>query len=287
MSKELEQAFSDALGIEAPSETDRRDSEHVEDFFSEAEAEFKGTEAREQPVEEAPKWVHEPTGKEFDSEVDFLRYDAGWKNDQWGKRFQELESRLSGGDGGKSEQTEQKKPLTKAEIKRALWPDQKEEILDDPAFDVFVEGLDNALSLYGSQQNQVISQLQKQVETLQGQLQETSLRTQYGVDPQTEQKLVEKHAWLQGLPADKRMAAMKDLLGQAKAPETDSRKLINKVPQRNAADHVEGSASIVEVPSTDDARTDKFDKLSDKDQLGVLRRMIRGEGTFMGYNPND
>ena len=235
-----DEQIAEALAKEMGLETDAAEDKGVlDEFFREA-----GEEPQPETVveEEAPaKFVHEPTGKEFDSEVDFLRYDAGWKNDQWGRKFKELEERI--GQKAETPKAEAEvKQLTKKDLIDKLWPNQPQEYRDNPVAEFMLEGIDNALAIYGGQQQQVVQQLQETVKRLEGQLQETSLRSQYGVDTSVEQKLVEKHAWLKGIsdPAA-RMAAMKDLMGSVKAPETVSPKLMDRVPRRSAEDHVEGS----------------------------------------------
>jgi len=259
-------------------------SDTVHDFFSEAKK-ARQPETAPEP-EQSQKFVHEPTGREFDSEVDFLRYDAGWKNDQWGRRFKELEEKLSSAPEPKSAASEQKQ-LTKRELIDRLFANQPEEYRNNPVADFVLEGIDNALAIYGGQQQQVISGLQETVAKLQSQLQETSLRSQYGVDQSVEQKLVEKHAWLKGISDPQaRMAAMKDLIGKQAAPETVSPKLMDRVPRRSAGDHVEGSA----VSSPPDVETDmvsRFDKAEEKDQLGILRKLIKQSGEFGGWSPSD
>lgn len=251
-------------------------------FFKEAAPEQPETVAEEAPA----KFVHEPTGKEFDSEVEFLRYDAGWKNDQWGRKFKELEERI--GQKAETPKAEAEvKQLTKRDLIEKLWPNQPQEYKDNPVAEFMLEGIDNALAIYGGQQQQVIKALQETVSRLEGQLQETSLRSQFGIDPTIEQKLTEKHSWLKGIsdPAA-RMAAMKDLVGKQGAPETVSPKLADKIPQRKAADHVEGSA-VSSPPDQDADFTSKFDKADEGQQLGILKSLIRKTGEFGGWTPYD
>lgn len=250
------------------------------DFFSEAQPREANGEA-----ETPAKFVHEPTGKEFDSEVDFLRYDAGWKNDQWGRKFKDLEERVNQRAETPKEAPGEVKQLTKKDLIDKLWPNQPQEYRDNPVAEFMLEGIDNALAMYGGQQQQVVQKLQETVQRLEGQLQETSLRSQYGVDTSAEQKLVEKHSWLKGIsdPAA-RMAAMKDLMGSVKAPETVSPKLMDRVPRRSAEDHVEGSA-VSSPPDTSDF-TSKFDKLDERKQLSVLGQMLAKDGEFAGWRPD-
>jgi hypothetical protein len=240
MSNEKDQV-AEALVREFGLETDAaNDVGELDEFFKDAMG--SEPETAEPVAEKAPaKFVHEPTGREFDSEVDFLRYDAGWKNDQWGRKFKELEERFSSAPEPKAPASEQKS-LTKRELIDKLFANQPEEYRSNPVAEFVLEGIDNALAIYGGQQQQVIQGLQETVAKLEGRLQESSLRAQYGVDQSVEQKLVEKHSWLKGIsdPAA-RMAAMKDLIGKQAAPETVSPKLMDRVPRRAAEDHVEGS----------------------------------------------
>lgn len=269
------EALADGFGMERETAEPSGD---LSDFFGEA---AKAPESAVVP--EPQKFVHEPTGKEFDSEVEFLRYDAGWKNDQWGRKFKELEERI--GQKAETPKAEAEvKQLTKRDLIEKLWPNQPQEYKDNPVAEFMLEGIDNALAIYGGQQQQVIKALQETVSRLEGQLQETSLRSQYGVDPQVEQKLTEKHTWLKGIsdPAA-RMAAMKDLIGSQKAPETVSPKLADRVPRRSAEDHVEGSA-VSSPPDTLDLES-KFDKLDERKKLSLLGQMLAKDGEFAGWRP--
>lgn len=269
-------ALAEGFGLERETAPDTGD---LSSFFDEA---AKTPEAPE-TVTEVKKFVHEPTGKEFDSEVDFLRYDAGWKNDQWGRRFKELEEKIAERQEAPKPQGEVKQ-LTKKDLIERLWPNQPQEYRDNPVAEFMLEGIDNALAMYSGQQQQVIQSLQETVKRLEGQLQETSLRSQYGVDPAVEQKLTEKHAWLKGIsdPAA-RMAAMKDLIGSQKAPETVSPKLADKIPRRSAEDHVEGSAASSPPDALD--LESKFDKLDDRKKLSLLGQMLAKDGEFAGWRP--
>lgn len=289
LDRQIAQEIVDEIGYEP--ESDIADSDSVESFFNEARA------SREEPAPDEPtetaaeqQWVHEPTGKVFDNELEYLKYDNGWNKNIWGNRMKEMEEQLAATrerGSGEEQQAASQKPLTMKEIKEKLFPNQPDEYRDNPVTDLVIEGIDNALGLWGAQQQQTIKGLQETVGRLESQLKESSLRSQYGVDTSVEQKLVEKHPWVKAIAdPEQRMAAMKHLASQEKAPETASPKLMDRVPQRNAVDHVENSAGGPGIPDYDDSE-DKFAKMSEKDQLGVLSRMIRGDGSFLGYNPND
>jgi hypothetical protein len=274
------EALAKELGIEVG------DSPNAEadDFFAEVERSRQPQEEPEAVEEEPQKWVHEPTGKEFDSEVEYLRHDSGFNNDKWGKRFQELEERIAKAtsrENSAEKPNNEANPLTKEELKKKLWPNQKDEYREDPVADFVLEGLDNALSIALGPLQQQLQKSQETVQRLESQLQETGLRSEYGVDAKTEQKLIEKHEWLASIPdAKSRMAAMKHLLAQTETGETP-KKLADKLPQRSAADHVENSAGgampenegFAEfesklMASDDKQRLSVFGKLFEDSELG-------------------
>ena len=71
------------------------------------------------------------------------------------------------------------------------------------------------------------------------------------------------------------MAAMKDLIGKAGAPETVSPKLLDRVPRRTAEDHVEGS---VRGGIPDDGGNEALEKrllgASDTERLSIFGQLF-------------
>ncbi len=231
----------------------------------------------EKVEEEKPKFVHEPTGKEFDNEVEFLKYDAGWKNNEWGKRVSELEQKLEQIAKTPKKEEEAPAPKSKKEIKKMLWPDRPDETLDDPFTDFLLEGLDSALTLNNQQLVGQISQLQETVAALQSRLEETSARTELGVDGSVEQKILEKHPYLKALSPRERVAVIADMAkaeGKAETPKPKSK----QVPQQRAEDHVEGSALSAPAEEADAGfeswLKNDFRKLGVNDQLSAFSTLV-------------
>jgi len=294
MSSEVEQAFADALGLEGTPET--ADSEAVQDFFSSAEAELSGGEEASPEhtgggaeTSQPQEWVHEPTGKTFDNELDYLRYNSGWTADRMGTENKELRERLDSLEAKKAETPEQNNgPVSREDLKKMLWPNASDDIRNDALSDHMLDGIDNALAIYGKQLEQRYAPMMDELQQLRQQFTEASLYQENGLSRSQEQKLAEKHSWLgQITDPQARVAAMKDLIQREGGPETASPKLADRIPQRKAEDHVEGSAPMLEPASPDVERDKKFESMGERDRLGVLRKMIRQDGTFLGYNPND
>lgn len=256
-------------------------------FFAEEPAE---PEPETAPEPEAPKFVHEPTGREFESREELLQYENGWLNDKYGHKVKELEERLEALQS-KGEEPRPAEPVSRDELKKKLWPNASDDIRNDAVSDHLLEGMDNALTLT---MQPLMQQLQQQAETiskLEQRLNTDALYQEHGVSRAQEQKLAEQHSWLAAIsdPAQ-RVAAMKALAAQAKAPETESRKLADQIPQRQAADHVEGSAGNTLPEDTSGKFEDRLLNSDPKTRLSVFGKLfedspeissqLRGDFTF-------
>lgn len=252
------------MGIEVEAELETADSEAGE-----------GDEAQEPETEAAPqKFVHEMTGKEFDSELELLRYDSGYNNSKHGERIKALEAqleetraKLDKGDGDKGAQSDR-------EVMQKLWKDYSEDVLNEGAAKFVWDGIKG----YDQMLSGVVNGLTERIAALEGQIREERELSTAGVERSEMQKLLEKHPGLKALSPEERVAVMQDMkAGKGKA-ETPTPTPAPSVPKATAEDHVEGSAKS--APPEGDAGFDSwlstdFKGKSIDDQQSILTQMIR------------
>ena len=285
MSDEQKLEVTEALAKEMGLETDSGDtggSELLDGFYEQALAEAgkvaEQPETVAAPESEESAWVHEPTGKTFDNEVDYLRFDSGYNNDKWGKRFQELEDRLAKAETG-GEQSAQEAPSQqapdKAEVMKAIWDNVSEDTLKEPFAEFVYQGLDKATQFVTNQFEARIGELSERLETVTKQLETERVYSENGVSRAREAELLKTHSWLSDIgDPSKRAAAMK-ALSQNEGRESGSPKLMDKATRLKAEDHVEGSAGM-SMP--EDGGLGSFEKkllgASDKDRLRAFGQMF-------------
>ena len=285
--EDIGQALADGLGLDtgpAPA------PEGVEEFFQNVK---KSRMQEETPVEQAgvaqadgdevsnESFVHEPTGKVFKSEIELLKYNNGYDVQRLGEANKELRESLAE-LRGRVEQAATSGNQQPPNLKRQVWPKASDDVLNDPAADFILEGLEGAAGMILQQTRADNQKLTEQVEALQRQFEETTARSNSGIDSVAEQRVLEKHPGLKALPVADRMAMIKDLLG-ASASKTGSGKLLEKI-SAHPADHVEGS-SLSTPQNADAALADEFEKLNDsKKELSILGRMFAEQRNFAGWD---
>lgn len=221
-------------------------------------------------VVEERKWVHEPTGREFDNELDYLRYNSGWTADRLGSENKELRQRLERleAEGRNGQQHEPPKDI---DVMKKVWDRYDEDVLKEPYAKFVYDGL----SKLDQGVTQMISSLKGEVDQLKSQLTEERELSRVDVPRDKMQKLLEKHPGLGKLPLSERVAVIKDMLQASQPAETQGKKLASKIPQRNAADHVEGSVNS-EIP-TDGGLADFEKKVlsaDDSARLGIFGKLF-------------
>lgn len=278
--EEIAESLVQELGL--ADEEDLGDAGEFFELVREREAETR--KADDQPKEqveeeeaERPTWVHEPTGREFDNELDYLRYNSGWTADRLGTENKELRERLekleSQRNGGQQNQGGQQTPDRK-QIMKQIWPDLDEETLNDPAMRTIYQGLERTAEIIQQSALQREESLKGEIAALKSQLEEQGVRSQYGVSPDIEQKILEKHPYLKSLGPKERLAVIADLHPAKKAPEQGSPKLADKIPQRKAVDHVEGSVSEGVPEGGNEALEKRLFDMDDNSRLGVFGRLF-------------
>lgn len=276
--EELANAFAAELGIDQGDEPTSDPLEGLYDDGDEASPEEASAEAAEaaEAAEEEPsaEFVHEPTGRKFENEADLLRYENGWLNDKYGHQMKELREELQ----GLREQREQPKegaPQNMDDLKKKLWPDSRwDDIRGEAVSDFMLQGMDNALTMVTQPLLQEVQSLKQELGGLKSEAAEERTLGQAGLDRATAQGLVEKHEWL-GQIADPgaRVAAMKALVSQQRTAEQASPKLADRIPQRSAADHVEGSVGN-SMPDAASSFEDKLLKMDDKEKLSAFGELF-------------
>jgi hypothetical protein len=268
------------LDTQEPGPTD-----DVQAFFKEAGEAMKPPVEPKGPAESQPaKYVHEPTGKEFETELDLVKYNNGYDVQRLGEQNKELRKQLEELTG-KVEQasSQQQQPVQdRNQLKKQIWQNASDEILAEPAADFVLQGLEGAAALLTQQMQGELQKRDALIEKLSNKLEESDAYANSGVDRSAEQKFLEKHPGLAAMAPKDRVALVKDLLAVSSA-NAGQNKLVNRI-SAGTADHVEESA-LAEPQSTGDAMAKQFESLNDpKKELGVLGELVRQQGSFLGYS---
>ena len=275
LSKEqVTEQLAAAFGLEDVKE----DTSDLDKFYAEAGKPAEEPEAKvEDPVEPvaAQSWVHEPTGREFDNELDYLKYNSGWTADKLGTENKELRERI---EAEKAERAPQSKTPDRKELMEHLWPDLDPELYDDNVMKLMYQGLDKAAGMISTQARSELDAVKAELQALRSGVENERVRAQFGVEPSQEQKLLEKHPSLKAMAPQDRMAVMRDLLS-SQQPERATTRLADKIPAQRPEDHVESSVVSGNIPDdTERAVQDKFDTMNDSEKLSVLGQMFENSG---------
>ena len=284
--------------------TDRRSLAKIKTTQVYQEALSENHPGRESQPEESTgkKWVHEPTGKEFDSELDYYKFNSGWTADNLGKKNKELLEQLEEAkkpkepaEQGAETQPQQQEPLGDLEIKKALWPELSDEQLKDPVVDVVYNGINKVADMMQASFDEKLSQVKQLYEQNRKETEVEKLRREFGVTQEMEEKVLENYPQLADMDPLQRIGVVKGLSGGGKAETSTQPKPAStpqqKVARRNPAeDHVEPtSPSPMEEfhaePGTGGMTDDEFDKIAGTDKgMDVLKRAIRQNGGFFGMD---
>jgi len=285
--EEIGQALADGLGLDTSGPSPRRE---VDEFFESVKKSSTADLLPDQPSEgniavSEQSFVHEPTGKVFNTENEYLKYNNGYDVQRLGERATAAELALAELKGRVESGTQPHKAPSKMDLKRQLWPNASEESLNDYASDFILEGVENAVGVVMQGTQAELAKRDELIARLSSQLEETAARANSGVDAAVEQRILQKHPGLAALPVAQRMAMVKDLAGVTPA-NAGPGKLLNRISTAgNPADHVEGSA-LSTPHSSDEALMEEFDKVDNsKKELSILGKLVAQNGSFAGYNP--
>jgi hypothetical protein len=160
-----------------------------------AEAEPQITE----PVAEQ-EWIHEPTGKKFESREDMLGYESGWKSNKIGELKAQLEmaEKLA---AAKGEQPAADKPaLTQEQMEQNLlklaFPNIPDEQLADPAYKSIARGMENLIGAYDGIVGEKFAAMQERLDKFESVSTEQSALQASGLDMAKVQSTLEKHPYL-------------------------------------------------------------------------------------------
>lgn len=219
---------------------------------------------------EMRKWVHEPTGREFDSELDMLRFETGWKSNQIGelRAANEVYEKTSAQE--ESSETPQISPseLDKQLVAIAL---QNTGIDPDDAgeqFKLVAKMSDNILNAYHVGMRQELEKLGQRIEQMQTASEESQRIADVGLTREAVQDVLKKHPGLAALPPEQRVAVVADLARMQQKGEEPKSTLHQRL-QPDAASHVEGSVSSTPPDEGRDPFA-KFWGLTEKDKLRAL-----------------
>ena len=281
---ELGEALAASLGLETEQ---AQDTAALDDFFSEfavpeepqAEATADKEETPERAEAEPKSWVHEPTGKEFDNELDYLRYNSGWSTDKLGNENKSLRSELDKlqEDIKSLRDNGQKVPTaSEQDIMRQIWPDLEDSAYSDPGLKLMFKGMEKTAEMLHAQFKAELEAVKAGQSQLATTYEQDRLRTQFGVDESVEQRLLEKHPGLADLPPKARLAVMKDLYLSDKGAEQAAPVPKSRVPQKRAVDHVEGSVVSPEpnFEATEKAIEDKLMSMDDDERTTIFGQLF-------------
>lgn len=226
-----------------------------------------------QQAEEPQQWVHEPTGKTFDSEQALLKYESGWKDSRYGEEIAKLREKLESLETTRHEQPQQPQVASDVDIMKRIWEGMDEEVLQQEYAKFVFKGL-KALDAGVTGQMQKVMQ---EIAGLKQQMEENVARNSAGVDVKLEQEILGKHPGLKALPFAERMAVIKEMAASKKPGESPQPKP-RATPKPNAADHVEGS--VQSTPMTEDDQFDtffgKYAKMDVDEQLSAFTKIAQG-----------
>ena len=226
----------------------------------------------QQPEVKSEQWVHEPTGKAFDNELDMLRYESGWKSQQHGEELKKLREQVEGLGKQPEQKPEQQAQPSKDDLKKMFFPNLSESDRDDPLVDIMLEGVLNAGEAQYRVYQQSLGELKGELAALKQSMESSSLRTKSGIDETKEAEMLKQYPELADLPLAGRISVLKRLNGELESAAQAAPK-----PPR-AGEYVEGSSARSEQP-TEDSFARKFDKLgNEKDELKVLGSMWAKSG---------
>lgn len=291
---DIGEAFKQFMGVDTDDSRVGPDQTEANEFFRKfegagsGEAPDSGGSGKAGSGEKAgasEAFVHPPTGKEFGSEEELIRYENGWKSNKISELEKQLE-RLSGrmDERDKQPQGESPQQPDARAIKKQLFPNLSDDDLDDPIVETMYQGLDRVAGMMQQQATQREQALLAQIEELKGGFEETRARQEHGIDSDTEKKMqdfLQKNPVLgeafKGASPAKRVAMMAELksvvgggLGGSAGQQAKA------VPTPRASDHVEGSAMSAPA-GTEDLDKD-FEKLDLRDMGSVL-------GSIFAKNP--
>ena len=212
-----------------------------------------------EPAAEAPVWKHEPSGKEFESELDMLRYESGWKDNKYGNELKEVKAKIeayeklmeSAGEGPPKQIDPEAQE--KALLKHALQGTGVDiDEVDAGAYKTILKMIENTLGLYDSTRVETrFKELQGTVEQITTRAQEAQALNQYGITADQVKDVLEKHPQLKALDRADRVAVIADLMkaGEAKKAAPETANPLRQALKPDASSHVEGSAGTAAIES--------------------------------------
>lgn len=241
------------------------------DEITDEEMTGEPAQSAEPVIEEEAQWVHEPTGKTFDSEQALLKYESGWKDTRYGEEIAKLREKMEELQAGRKEVAEQ--PVAQdIDIMKRIWEGMPDDVLEQEYAKFVFKGL-KALDQGVTNQMQRVMQ---EIASLKQGMEEASARNSVGIDAAVEQEILGKHPGLKALPFKERMAVISEMAG-AKKPGESPKPKAPAVPRPTAADHVEGS-----VQSTPMTEGDQFESFFSKyagmdvdDQLSAFTKIAQ------------
>ena len=272
---DIGQAFADAVGVE-------KDTlpvpEAAQSFFDDVRAAGIGEQVATPAVPSATPHVHEPTGKQFETEIDLLKYDSGYNNQKFGQANAELREQLANVKGQLEAGAPNNTAPTAESLKQQLWPTKSAEALADPAADFVLEGMNSMAAMMQAQFKAQIDAVQAENAGLKETLARTDARNQHGVKRDVESKILQEHPSLAQLPPNEAMAvirALADKQGGDANPSSLAAKLT-----ANAAEHVEGTGLSNPI-SSEDAVDAAFAKAkTPQDELAILSALVQRDQKF-------
>ncbi len=282
--QEIGTVLAEAMGVETQPPADGADMDSFFEAVKAASTE-ETPEATPAPEAEAPKWAHEPTGKEFDSEVELLRYNSGYDANRMGTENAELRERLANLEG-KAEAASIAKAPDRMAMKQNIWQQRSKEMLEAEGADFVLEGLESAANLMTIDVDAKIAALREEFSAARTNYETETERARLGVDSKIEQSILEKHPAMKAMKPAERMALVKELSLGRGTPKGDTAPAPKAaLPQLTAADHVEGS-TLSNPMSTQEALEAEFDKINDsKKELAILGKLVAQSQEFAGYTP--
>jgi hypothetical protein len=234
---------------------------------------------------EAPQFVHEPTGKQFDSEMELLRYESGWKDNKYGNELKEVKAKLEAyeklleGAGNEPAQQQQVDPAKQEQIllERALQGTGVNlEEVDPGAYKTIFKMMENMLGMYDTGvASKRYQELQGTVEKITTRAQEAEALNNAGVSIDQVQEVLEKYPQLKALPPTDRVAVIADLTkaqeAKQAAPETGN--ALRQALQPKSADHVEGSVGTQKVDEGEEGTMREMEAQLTGDDRDFLRQL--------------
>ena len=230
-----------------------------------------------------PEWIHEPSGKGFETELDMLRYESGWKSNKMGElraQVEMIDKLAARGEQPKAESPTLTQEQMEKNLLKLAFPNIPDEQLEDPAYKQIARGMENLIGAYDGIVGEKFNALQSKLDKFEARNTEQTALQASGLDMAQIKNTLEKHPHIGDIKDVNARLAVIVALNNGVGEQLKTNPLRNAL-QPNPADHVEGSSSTGQLNHSeadlDSAIAEKLNG-NDRDFLRALGDATRAAG---------